>query len=149
MTIASQQVNSALDRKTPAPRFGGILWRIFGATNRWMLPMAGKRWNPAFAIVEHLGRKSGRHYRAPVAARRVDEGFVMALAFGAQVDWHRNLIAAHGGTVRWRDRTYRVGAPERLDALTALAAFHPIQRLFLRLARIDGYVRMRDVRAIS
>jgi hypothetical protein len=72
----------------------------------------------------------------------------MALAFGAQVDWHRNLFAAHGGTVGWRDRTYPVGAPERLDTSTALAAFHPIQRLFLRLAKIDGYVSVRDVHAI-
>jgi deazaflavin-dependent oxidoreductase (nitroreductase family) len=148
MTVATHQANNTLELKTATPRFGGVLWRLFGATNRWMLPMAGRRWNPVFAVVEHLGRRSGRRYRAPVAARRVDGGFVMALAFGAQVDWHRNLIAAHGGTVGWRDRTYPVGAPERLDTSTALAAFHPIQRLFLRLAKIDGYVSVRDVHAI-
>ena len=146
MTVASHQANNTLELKTATPRFGGIFWRLFGATNRWMLPTAGRRWNPVFAIVDHLGRKSGRQYRAPVAARRVDDGFVMALAFGAQVDWHRNLLAAHGGTVRWRGGAYTVGTPERLDASTALAAFHPIQRLLLRLARIDGYVRVCDVK---
>ena len=149
MTVESRQANTAFELKTPAPRFGGVFWRLFGATNRWMLPMAGKRWNPVFAVVEHLGRKTGRVYRSPLAARRVDDGFVMALAFGAQADWHRNLLAVHGGTILWRDRAYPVGAPERIDTSTALAAFHPSQRLFLRLARIDGYVRVRDVHAIA
>jgi hypothetical protein len=34
-----------------------------------MLPLAGKRWNPIFAVAEHRGRKSGRQYVTPVAAR--------------------------------------------------------------------------------
>lgn len=147
MTVAPHRSNSTRWLETPAPRFGGVLWRIFGATNPLMVRMAGRRWNPVFAVVEHHGRKSGRLYRAPVAARRIDNGFVISLAFGAQVDWHRNLIAAQTGTIRWRDQAYQVGAPERMDPGTALAAFHPIQRAFLRLARIDGYVRLRDVHA--
>ena len=147
MTVTSQQSSSTRLLETPAPRFGGAFWRIFGATNPLMVRAAGKRWNPIFAIVEHRGRKSGSIYRAPVAARRVDGGFVISLAFGAQVDWHRNMIAAQGGTIQWRDQAYPVGAPERIDPGTALAAFHPIQRVFLVLARIDGYVRVGDVHA--
>jgi deazaflavin-dependent oxidoreductase (nitroreductase family) len=138
---------SALKLSPPAPRFGGILWHIFGASNRLMASMAGKRWNPVFASIEHRGRRSGRLYRAPVAARRVEDGFVISLAFGAQVDWHRNLVAGSGGEIRWRDRTYLVGAPERIEAARALAAFHPVQRFFLRLGRIDGYIRLPDVPA--
>ena len=77
------------------PRSGGILWRgtrddLGGA------PFSGKRWNPAFGIIEHRGRRSGRVYTTPVAVRRVDGGFVVALAFGAQVDWNRNLEVAQG-----------------------------------------------------
>ena len=147
MTVASQPSNSTRWLETPAPRFGGVLWRLVGATNSLMVRMAGRRWNPVFAVVEHHGRKSGRLYRAPVAARRVDNGFVISLAFGAQVDWHRNLVAAQAGTIRWRDQAYKVGAPQRIDTSTALDAFHPIQRVFLRLARIDGYVRVRDTDA--
>lgn len=145
MAVAANRANRSVELSPPEPRFGGLFWRVFGATNRWMLPMAGRRWNPVFAIVEHAGRRSGTLYRAPVAARRVDDGFVIALAFGAQVDWHRNLVAARGGRIRWRDRSYAVGAPERLDVSSALAAFHPLQQLFLRMARIDGYIRVLDV----
>jgi deazaflavin-dependent oxidoreductase (nitroreductase family) len=150
MTITADHTNSTSNLAIlPAPRFGGVLWRIVGVTNPLMLPFAGKRWNPVFAVVEHRGRRTGRVYKAPVGARRVDGGFVISLAFGAQVNWHRNLIASRGGTVRWKGQTYPVGVPERIDTATALAAFHPIQRAFLRLARIDGYVRVRDVQAAT
>jgi deazaflavin-dependent oxidoreductase (nitroreductase family) len=128
----------------PRPRFGGILWRIVRVTNPVMLPLAGTRWNPIFAVLEHRGRKSGRRYATPVAARRVDGGFVISLAFGAQVDWHRNLQAARGGTIRWRGQSYPVLDPERINMATALAAFNLIQRAFLRVAGLDGYIRVAD-----
>lgn len=128
----------------PKPRFGGVLWRIARLTSPLTLPLAGKRWNPVFSIVEHRGRKSGRRYAAPVAARRIDGGFVLALAFGAQVDWYRNLVAAGGGTIRWRGEQYPVTAPERIGPEAGVAAFHPLQRLLVRIAGIDGYVHVRD-----
>jgi deazaflavin-dependent oxidoreductase (nitroreductase family) len=128
----------------PKPRFGGVLWRISRLTRPAMLPLAGKRWNPIFAVVEHRGRKTGRVYRTPVAARRSGDGFMVALAFGAQVDWYRNLVAAGGGTIRWRGGAYPVTAPERVDAAAVLVTFDPVQRLLLQVAGIDGYVHVHD-----
>jgi deazaflavin-dependent oxidoreductase (nitroreductase family) len=128
----------------PKPRFGGVFWRISRLTRPAMLPLAGKRWNPIFGVVEHRGRKTGRVYRTPVAARRSGDGFMIALAFGAQVDWCRNLVAAGGGTIRWRGHAYSVTAPERVDAATVLPTFDPVQRSLLRIAGIDGYVQVRD-----
>jgi deazaflavin-dependent oxidoreductase (nitroreductase family) len=128
----------------PAPRFGGILWRLARFTSPVTMPLAGKRWNPVFAVVEHRGRKSGRHYATPIAVRRTAGGFVIALAFGAQVDWYRNLVSAGGGTIRWRGRSFRVSAPERIDIAAAMATFHPVQRFFLGLGGVDGYVRVED-----
>jgi deazaflavin-dependent oxidoreductase (nitroreductase family) len=127
-----------------APLFGGLLWRIVRVTNSVMLPLAGKRWNPIFAVVEHRGRRSGRHYAAPVAARRIGDGFVISLAFGAQVDWHRNLVAARGGTIRWRGRTFAVTAPEPIPAATGIPAFNAVQRLLLRISGVRGFVRVGD-----
>jgi deazaflavin-dependent oxidoreductase (nitroreductase family) len=128
----------------PPPRFGGLLWRVARFTSPVTMPLAGKRWNPIFAVLEHEGRKTGRRYATPVAARRIARGFVIALAFGAQVDWYRNVVVTGGATIRWRDEAYRVTAPQRIDLYTALAAFNPIQRLLLRMARVDGYVRVDD-----
>jgi deazaflavin-dependent oxidoreductase (nitroreductase family) len=149
MTSASRRIDAsgAAPREASAapPGSGSVLRRIVRRTTRLMLPMAGKRWNPIFAVLEHRGRKSGRRYATPVAARRVDGGFVISLAFGAQVDWYRNLLAAGGGTIRWRRVAYPVGAPERIDAGAGVAAFNPVQRVALRFSRVDGYVRVPDV----
>jgi deazaflavin-dependent oxidoreductase (nitroreductase family) len=149
LPMTSRQTHAAGERReVPAsePRFGGVLWRISRFTNPVMLPVAGKRWNPIFAVVEHRGRNTGRRYATPVAARRTASGFVISLAFGAHVDWYRNLLAADGGVIRWRGNAYRVTAPERLDVPSGLAAFHPVQRLLLRIGGVDGYVQVRDSR---
>src|SRR5918996_303042 len=98
MSVSSQQQSLA----APAayrPRFGGGFRRAVGVTNGLMVAFAGRRWNPFFSVVEHVGRKTGRKFRTPVAARRTSDGFVVSLAFGPQVDWYRNLLAAGGGSV--------------------------------------------------
>jgi deazaflavin-dependent oxidoreductase (nitroreductase family) len=136
--------NRPAETAVKQPRFGGILWRLSRRTSGWASPLAGRRWNPIFALILHRGRRSGRAYQTPVAARRVADGFIIALAFGAQVDWHRNLEAAAGGVIRWRGRDYEVSGPEIIGADEALRAFDPVQGLFLRLAGIDGYIRVRD-----
>jgi deazaflavin-dependent oxidoreductase (nitroreductase family) len=128
----------------PGPRFGGLLWRVARFTSPATMPLAGKRWNPIFAVIEHRGRRSGRNYSTPVAARRVAGGFVISLAFGAQVDWYRNLLAAGGGTLRWQGDEYPVSMPERIDSAAGLSAFHPVQRLLLGIGGVDGYIRVAD-----
>ncbi len=126
------------------PRFGGLLWRAARFTSPLTLPLAGKRWNPIFAVVEHRGRRTGRSYATPVAARRVAGGFVISLAFGSQVDWYLNLLSAGSGTIRWRGEAYPVSRPERIDADSAIVAFNGVQRAFLRIGGVDGYIRVAD-----
>ena len=92
----------------------------------------------------HAGRRSGKSFETPVAARRIPDGFVLALAFGSGAHWYRNLVAAGGGVIRWRGVDYPVGAPEPIVADAALAAFLPIQRAGLRALDIDGYIRVPD-----
>ena len=145
MTVADGSQVAAPSFRASKPRFGGALWRAARFTSALTLPLAGKPWNPIFAVVEHRGRKSGRNYLTPIAARRVPGGFVISLAFGAQVDWHRNLLTAGGGTIVWRGLAHRVGSPVRVDLATALPAFNLIQRVMLRLTGVDGYVRVEDV----
>jgi deazaflavin-dependent oxidoreductase (nitroreductase family) len=143
MTMTTHQARAIAPAGRP-PRLGGLFWRLARGTSGAIRPLAGKRWNPVFALVETRGRKSGRTYSTPVAARRVTDGFVVALAFGAHVDWYRNLLAAEGGAIRWMGHSYPVGAPEAIDAEAALATFLPIQRVLVRAAGIDGYIFLRD-----
>ena len=130
--------------QTRKPRMGGLLLRAARATAGMMLPLAGKRWNPIFSVVRHTGRHSGRAFETPVAARRTQDGFVLALAFGRDAHWYRNLVAAGGGLIRWRGAEYPIGAPEAIGVDEALATFNAVQRAGLRAADIDGYIHVTD-----
>ena len=148
MTAAASPTTVPAPASHSAPRFGGIFWRLARVTSPLTMPLAGKRWNPIFAVVEHRGRRTSRRYAAPIAARRIPGGFVISLAFGAQVDWYRNLLAAGGGTIRWRGSTYPVKAPRPIDQDLARAAFLPVQRALLHVTGVDGFVRVDDEEAL-
>src|SRR6266403_3100953 len=49
---------------------------------------------PGFGILTHVGRKSGRVYRTPVNVFRVPDGFLIALTYGRDSEWVRNVVAA-------------------------------------------------------
>ena len=51
---------------------------------------------PGFGIVLHRGRRSGREFRTPLNVFRTDDGFVIALTYGPEADWVKNVLAAGG-----------------------------------------------------
>lgn len=68
-------------------------------------------WAPGFAIVSHVGRKSGASYETPVNAFRTPEGYRVALTYGPDADWVRNVLAAGGCVLRVRGRRVACGSP--------------------------------------
>ncbi|AGB21593.1 deazaflavin-dependent nitroreductase family protein [Mycobacterium sp. JS623] len=68
-------------------------------------------WAPGWAVVIHRGRKSGRAFRTPLWAFRRRGGFVIALTYGSNADWVRNVMAAGGCEVESRRRHYQLGTP--------------------------------------
>ena len=57
---------------------------------------------PGFGIVTHVGRKSGRVYRTPVNVFRAPNGFLIALTYGRESEWVRNVLAAGGCELAFR-----------------------------------------------
>src|SRR6202163_1095680 len=49
---------------------------------------------PGFGILTHAGRKSGKFYRTPVNVFRAPEGFLIALTYGRESEWVKNVISA-------------------------------------------------------
>ena len=78
-------------------------------TNRISSLVAG--WLPGFGIVEHAGRRSGRVYRTPVNVFRTWDGYVIALTYGPDTDWVKNVLAAGGCSLQVRGRRVRLTAP--------------------------------------
>jgi deazaflavin-dependent oxidoreductase (nitroreductase family) len=119
--------------------------RVFNkyVTNRVLRRFAERGFGP-FAIVGHVGRRTGKPYETVLWVWPTREGFVIALTYGPEVDWRRNLLAAGGGTVFWHGKVYTVGKPEPIDAATALPAFPALFRLIFRtIGRHEQFVRMK------
>lgn len=95
-------------------------------------------WLPPFAILEHVGRRSGKPYRTPVNvfSATVDgkPGVAILLTYGPDRDWLKNLTAAGGGRMRHRGKDFDVADPRvvsKEQAATHLTG--PARAVFARL----------------
>lgn len=87
-----------------------------------------------FAVVRHVGRRSGKSYETTIMVWSLNDGFVIALTYGPEVDWYRNIQASEHCTLLWHGSVYTVGKPEPIDAKAALPAFpRPFQLILERL----------------
>jgi deazaflavin-dependent oxidoreductase (nitroreductase family) len=91
----------------PLPRALGRFNRR--VTNRILGPIVGHL--PWFGILTHVGRRSGRVYRTPVMLFGSGTRRVIAMTYGPDTDWARNVEAAGSATVAQRGRTLRLGEP--------------------------------------
>jgi hypothetical protein len=86
-----------------------------------------------FSLVRHVGRKSGKVYETPIIVSPVADGFVDELTYGADVDWHKNVMAAGGCTLVWHGKDYVINKIEPMDTETGRAAFPIPQRWVLKV----------------
>src|SRR6266508_1942041 len=100
-----------------------------------------------FAIVRHMGRRSSKTYETPIIARQVEDGFVIELTYGHDVDWHKNVLAAGGCTVVRHGKEYVIDKIEPLDTEAGRSAFPPPQRLILRILGRQHFEKMKFQRA--
>jgi deazaflavin-dependent oxidoreductase (nitroreductase family) len=91
----------------PLPRAVAHFNRV--ATNRLTVHVAP--WAPSFGLLTHVGRRSGRIYRVPVNVWPDGDGFAVALTYGPDSDWVRNVFAAGGCELETRRRHHRLVNP--------------------------------------
>lgn len=96
-----------------------------------------------FAILHHVGRRSGKAFQTPIMVSELGEDFVLALTYGPKVDWYRNLQANGQGTLTWHGKNYTIKNLEPLDRNTGLAAHHLHERLVLRILDVQNFVRVK------
>src|SRR3954451_397518 len=91
-------------------RFNSTINNRLQGAYAWLLP--------PWAVILHRGRRSGRPYRTPLLAFRKDRTLIIALLYGEESDWLRNLRASGGEVVRI-GRTYRLRDPRVVDTSAA------------------------------
>jgi deazaflavin-dependent oxidoreductase (nitroreductase family) len=108
-------------------------------TNRLTRPLARRL--PGFGVVEHRGRKSGHQFQTPVNVFAAPCGYVIALTYGAESEWVKNVLAAGGCELITRGRSCRLTSPE----LIRDARQRPVPRAlrpFLRFMRVTEFLRL-------
>ncbi len=86
---------------------------------------------PPMAVVIHRGRRSGRRYSTPVLAFPTEYGYAIALTYGPDTDWVRNVQAARGCLLLRRGRQFPLSNPVIVDSegLRSIPAIlHPLMR---------------------
>lgn len=78
-------------------------------TNRILGPVAEHA--PGMGVVIHEGRKTRRQYRTPVMVFRHDDQFVIALTYGPESQWVKNVVAHGECDFESQGRRFHLTAP--------------------------------------
>jgi deazaflavin-dependent oxidoreductase (nitroreductase family) len=108
-------------------------------TNRITTRFAGRL--PGFGIVTHAGRKSGKLYRTPVNVFRAPEGFLIALTYGRDCEWVKNVLAAGGCDLETRGVVHQLVAPTIVHD-PARRRFPLLVRTVLRLIGANDFMQL-------
>jgi len=134
MTITTQT------RRTGA----GELMRVFTrVTDPITRPLAGHRFFKLWAVVHHVGRRSGARYATPVAIVTTPDGFVIPLPWGERTNWARNVLEAGGCRVQWGGTEYPLVDPQLIARSEADEFFGRILRLGLSIFGMRVFLRLR------
>ncbi|WP_328391960.1 nitroreductase family deazaflavin-dependent oxidoreductase [Nocardia sp. NBC_00416] len=112
---------------------------------KWMDRAGAKYLNPlmqriapslaGFAVIEHIGRKTGKQYETPIAVFRKGEVIAVVLLHG-ETNWARNAVAAGRATLRYRGGTVTLRDPRIIPPHRTTTDVPLIARLGNRMAGI-------------
>jgi deazaflavin-dependent oxidoreductase (nitroreductase family) len=124
-------------RSMPLPR--SIAYANRRVTNRLLSGLATRL--PGFGVVVHTGRRSRRQYRTPVNVFRRGDRFTIALTYGLNADWVRNVLAEGGCALETRGRTLHLSRPQLFHDESRHAVPPPV-RLVLGLVNVSDFLRL-------
>lgn len=108
-----------------------------------MRPLTGRM--PGFGTIVVAGRSSGRLHRTPVNVFREGDDWIVALTYGSQVQWVRNVMGTGGCALETRGRTLELTDPELVLDPTRRLVPRPV-RVMLGFMRVSEFLRLRPRR---
>jgi deazaflavin-dependent oxidoreductase (nitroreductase family) len=108
-------------------------------TNRLLGSLAQRL--PGFGVVIHIGRRSRRQYRTPVNIFRRGDRYVIALTYGSNADWVRNVLADSGCALETRGRTLYLSRPRLFHDESRHAVPAPV-RLVLGIVNVCDFLEL-------
>lgn len=125
----------------PAPRLKPL--RRF--TIRFINPVSRRfaGWLPGFAILTYRGRTTGRTYRIPINVFRRGDSYIVALTYGSDSQWVKNVLATGGCEMKRMGRRLRLVQPELIVDPSAKLIPAPVRFFLRRFGKVTEFVRMR------
>jgi len=111
-------------------------------TNRISGRFAGKL--PPFAIVQHVGRKSGKSYTTPVMVFRREAEFIIVLTYGLETEWCKNVLAAQEATLIYRRALHDVVEPAIIPRSSVDRSLPRVVRFVLNRAHVEYSLLLRE-----
>jgi hypothetical protein len=97
------------------------------------------------SVIRHRGRVSGRFYETPVVPFATDDGFLIALPYGPNTDWLKNVLASGSAVLVTDGRTYTVDRPEVIATGAVTDLFPPREQRTHRWFGVDQCLRVGRV----
>lgn len=123
---------------------GVMIWFTRTVMNPRQMKSAGTPGAYA-AVIRNRGRVSGKDYQTPVGAVVSDDGFVIALPYGTQSNWVRNVLAAGSATLVHEGHTYAVDRPQIVPMAGVESCFSKTDQRAQRMTRVDQCLRLHKV----
>jgi deazaflavin-dependent oxidoreductase (nitroreductase family) len=121
----------------PLPRSVARFNRV--VTNRILGPLAP--YLPSFGVVVHEGRKTHVVRRTPVRVFRRPGSYLVALTYGPESDWVRNVLASGGCELETGGRRLRLVQP-RLVHDEQRRAVPAVVRFIGRLGNVSDFLEL-------
>ena len=109
--------------------------------NRVLIRMSKR---PPFAAIRHVGRRSGTEYRIPVNTFRHEGDFVIALTYGPNADWVKNVLAAEAAVIEYAGSDVKVSNPRVVSRDEVIEAFPGWARAILAVAGVEQFLRLEE-----
>jgi len=122
----------------PLPRWVARFNKRF--TNRFVEPII-RRFR-RFAVIHHSGRSTGLPYRTPVYVFTDGQSFSVALTYGPDTDWVRNVLAS-GGTCETGGATRVMSGVIVVDRAEVWPHLPRLVKILLRALRVSDFLRFQ------
>src|SRR5688572_5901515 len=122
--------------RAKSPAVLNTVRRTSRAMKPFVMRSAGTPGGPA-SVIRHVGRTTGRPYETPVGAVAIDDGFVIALPYGSNTDWLKNVLARGSAVIVDEGSTYEVDQPEVVPLAVEALSFSPEDQRAHRLFRVE------------
>ena len=127
----------------PASRKSRILQSLSRRGGSLSRLIADRGWIGIWGTIEHVGRKSGKRYRTPIAVLSSGELLIVPLPFGSATQWVRNVLEAGGCVIRWLGRDTEVTEPRIADWSEVKPLVPRILRPIIRLVGVRHFLVAR------